>query len=168
MTPTTTVTGVLVGTTRDGITTPCVAGTPSVRSLQTPRASHFLANLRATYGSYEEAMRHFPDVRRIFEWVSKAMSGGHDCHRLTHEHVFHILADSPYPSIETVQQSLVGLRRHPSFREVDKYLKASGMVTARVNRWLDKHPAWDHYEMNQAGSDDHDGLTFCAGSVPWA
>jgi hypothetical protein len=168
MTPTTTVTGVLVGITRDGNTTPCVAGTPSVRSLQTPRASHFLANLRATYGSYEEAMRRFPDVRRIFEWLSKAMSGGYEHHRLPHEPVFQILADSPNPSIETVQQSLAALRLHRSSRDVHKYLNASRMVAARVNSWLDKHPAWDHYASNQAGSDDHDGLTFCAGSLPWA
>lgn len=145
MTQTITTSGVLVGTTKDGITTPCVAGTPSVRELQTPRASHFFATLRATYGSYGEAIRRFPDVLCILEWIGVAMSGGHKHHRLPPEHVFHVLADNPDPSIETVQLSLATLRLRPSAREVNKYLKASRMVAARVNRWLDKHPAWDHY-----------------------
>ncbi len=146
MTKTITISGVLVGRTKDGVTTPCVAGTPSVRSLQAPRASHFLAYLRATYGNYEEAIRRFPEVRSIFEWASVALSGGHAHHRLPPERVFNVMADCPAPSLETIHKSLSALSLHPSTREVKKYLTASQMVTARVNRWLDKRPAWDHYE----------------------
>ncbi|MDF3822358.1 hypothetical protein P3G55_20810 [Leptospira sp. 96542] len=153
--------GYIVGVSVGGVTTSAHA-----LDTETARASHFLATLRDLYGSYEEAARHFPDMRRTMEWVGVALSGNTEKHRLPPDRVFRVLADHPIPTDETVQQSLSQVQPPPSDRELRKYPKAARMVAARLNRWLDKNPAWDSYEAATAALGSGEGGSASA-SLPW-
>lgn len=153
--------GYIVGVSVGGVTTSAHA-----LDTETARASHFLATLRDIYGSYEEAARRFPDMRRTMEWVGVALSGNTEKHRLPPDRVFCVLADHPCPTDETVRQSLSQVQPSPTDRELRKYPKAARMVAARLNRWLDKNSAWDSYEAPTAAPESGKGDT-AASSLPW-